>query len=155
MPHGAGFDRLTTADLQAIDDAMQRTGTAGFAARRVDHLSAGERARLLLARALATRADVLLVDEPTAALDPGYQIEAMAALRAEATRGVAVAVALHDLALAARWCDRLVLVAAGRLLGAGPPAHVLQAELLQKAYGVVFGFVEFGGHRLPVATGRP
>jgi iron complex transport system ATP-binding protein len=155
MPHGAGFDRLTPADLQAIDGAMQRTGTAVFAARRVDHLSAGERARLLLARALATQADVLLVDEPTAALDPGYQIETMAALRAEAARGVAVAVALHDLALAARWCDRLVLLAAGRLLAEGAPADVLQPDLLQQAYGVAFGFVEFGGHRLPVATGRP
>jgi len=150
LPHGAGFDRLSDADAKAVDCAMTRTGTTGFVDRRIDQLSAGERARLLLARALATEADVLLVDEPTAALDPGYQLEAMTALRAEADRGVAVAVALHDLALATRFCDRLLLLAGGRALKTGTPAEVLQADTLRAAYGVEFAFVGFGEHRLPV-----
>jgi len=150
LPHGAGFDRLSAADARAVERAMARTGTVAFADRRIDQLSAGERARLLLARALATEADVLLVDEPTAALDPGYQLEAMTALRTEADRGVAVAVALHDLALATRFCDRLVLLAGGRALKIGPPADVLQADTLRAAYGVAFEFVGFGPHRLPV-----
>jgi iron complex transport system ATP-binding protein len=154
LPHGAGFDRLSDADAQAVARAMARTGTAGFASRRIDRLSAGERARLLLARALATEAAVLLADEPTAALDPGYQIEAMAALRAEATRGVAVAVALHDLALAARFCDRLVLLAAGRVLQAGAPTDVLRPDALRAAYGVAFDLVAFDGHSLPVPLSR-
>jgi iron complex transport system ATP-binding protein len=150
LPHGAGFDRMSEADAEAIERAMTRTGTTAFATRRIDQLSAGERARLLLARALATEAGVLLVDEPTAALDPGYQLEAMMALRNEADRGVAVAVALHDLALAARFCDRLVLLAGGRVLKVGPPAEVLQADTLRTAYGAAFAFVDFGQHRLPI-----
>jgi iron complex transport system ATP-binding protein len=154
LPHGAGFDRLTAADSEAIARAMACTGTTPFADRRIDHLSAGERARVLLARALATEAGVLLVDEPAAALDPGFQLDAMAALRAEAGRGVAVAVALHDLALAARFCDRLVLLAGGRVLRGGVPADVLQADVLRSAYGVGFDLVAFGAHRLPVPVGR-
>ncbi|MCW5747470.1 MAG: ABC transporter ATP-binding protein [Alphaproteobacteria bacterium] len=154
LPHGAGFDRESPADTLAIDRAMTRTGTAAFAQRRIDRLSAGERARLLLARALATEAKVLLADEPTAALDPGYQLDAMTALRDEAGRGVAVAVALHDLALAARFCDRLVLMAAGRVVTAGTPAEVLQVDALRAAYGVAFELVAFGDLRLPVPVSR-
>jgi len=154
LPHGAGFDRLSAADAHAVERAMGRTGTTGFANRRLDQLSAGERARLLLARALATEADVLLVDEPTAALDPGYQLEAMTALRAEAARGVAVAVALHDLALAARFCDRLLLLTAGKVLRLGVPADVLTVDALKAAYGVTFALVAFDGHDLPVPVSR-
>jgi len=154
LPHGAGFDRLSAADADAVDRAMVRTGTAAFAMRRLDQLSAGERARLLLARALATEADVLLVDEPTAALDPGYQLEAMTALRVEAERGVAVAVALHDLALAARFCDRLLLLTEGTVLRFGTPADVLATDALKAAYGVTFALVAFDGHGLPIPVSR-
>jgi iron complex transport system ATP-binding protein len=154
LPHGAGFDRLSDADRGAVAQAMARTGTEAFAERRIDRLSAGERARLMLARALATQADVLLADEPTAAFDPAYQLEAMAALRGEAQRGVAVMVALHDLALAMRFCDRIVLLAGGRILKAGPPSDVLQGEALQAAYGVAFAFVSLGDLRLPVPMSR-
>ncbi|TWT03979.1 ABC transporter ATP-binding protein [Reyranella sp. CPCC 100927] len=155
LPHGAGFDRLSPADARAVDRAMARTGTAAFADRRLDQLSAGERARLMLARALATEADVLLVDEPTAALDPAYQIEAMTALRAEADRGVAVAVALHDLALAARFCDRLLLLAGGKALRFGAPSDVLTPAALKTAYGVTFALVAFEQHDLPIPVSRP
>jgi iron complex transport system ATP-binding protein len=154
LPHGAGFDRLSEADAEGVARAMARTGTSALAGRRIDQLSAGERARLMLARALATGAGVLLVDEPTAALDPAYQLEAMTALRAEADRGVAVMVALHDLALAIRFCDRVALLAAGRVLEAGRPSDVLQGDALQTAYGVVFAFVDFDGRRLPLPVAR-
>jgi iron complex transport system ATP-binding protein len=155
LPHGAGFDRLSAADADAIARAMARTGTQAFAGRRIDHLSTGERARLLLARALATEAPVLLVDEPTSALDPGFQLDAMAALRGEAARGVAVAVALHDLSLAARFCSRVVLLANGRVLGAGTPADVLRPDALRVAYGTDFALLPFGAHVLPVPLARP
>jgi iron complex transport system ATP-binding protein len=154
LPHGAGFDRLAAADVKAVDQAMARTGTIDFATRRIDRLSAGERARLLLARALATEADVLLADEPTAALDPAHQLDTMAALRAEAARGVAVAVALHDLGLAARFCDHLVLLASGRVLSRGSPDDVLRPDTLLAAYGVAFEVVGLGRHRLPVPVSR-
>jgi iron complex transport system ATP-binding protein len=154
LPHGAGFDRLSDDDARAVARAMARTGTTAFASRRLDRLSAGERARLLLARALATEADVLLVDEPTAALDPAYQLEAMTALRTEADRGVAVAVALHDLVLAARFCDRLILLAAGMVLRFGTAAEVLTTAVLEAAYGVAFELVALGDHRLPVPIAR-
>jgi iron complex transport system ATP-binding protein len=78
----------------------------------------------------------------------------MAALRGEAQRGVAVIVALHDLALAMRSCDRMVLLAGGRVLKAGPPSDVLQADALQAAYGVAFAFVSLGDLRLPVPLSR-
>lgn len=154
LPHGAGFDPMSDSDVRAVEQAMARTGTAAFASRRIDRLSAGERARLLLARALATEADVLLVDEPTAALDPAHQLDAMKALRAEADRGVAVVVALHDLGLAARFCDRLVLMAAGRVLASGTSTDVLRPQALQAAYGVAFALIALGDHRLPVPVSR-
>jgi iron complex transport system ATP-binding protein len=118
-------------DARAIDGALARADANGFAARRSDELSAGERARVLLARALATEAPVLLADEPAAFLDPAHQLRLMALLRDEAARGTAVAVTLHDLALAARHCDAIVVLHDGRLA-----AHDLSDETLSKVFGI-------------------
>lgn len=123
MPFGGDDDG-------AIERAMQLTDTLNFADRRVDLLSTGERARVLLARALAGRPDWLLLDEPTANLDAHHQLAILDVLRGEAARGAGVLVTLHDLALAERWCDRLLLLDGGRLVTDGAPAAVLTPERL-------------------------
>ena len=136
MPHRAGLARLSQADETAIEDALARCDAAELADRRMDELSAGERARVLLARALATLAPVLLVDEPAAHLDPAHQLRLMELLREEARRGTAVIVTLHDLALATRYCDRLVLLKDGRVAAQGTPDAALSDAALAHVFGV-------------------
>lgn len=124
------------SDPVLIDAAMRATGAGQLADRRVDHLSGGEQARVWLARVLAGQPRVLLADEPVASLDLYYQREVMHALRAFADDGNAALVALHDLGLAARHCDRLLLLDQGRLVADGTPAVVLDAVRLQAVYGL-------------------
>ena len=136
LPHEASLTRLRVSDEEAISRALARCDAAGLAYRRMDGISAGERARVLLARALATEAPVLLADEPAAHLDPGHQLQLMRLLREEAGRGTAVCVTLHDLALAVRFCDRLLVMKAGRIVAAGAPAAALSDEVLAEVFGV-------------------
>ena len=136
LPHLAPFARPGKADADAIERALERTELQPLRDRPVDQLSGGERARVLLARALAVEAPLLLADEPLAALDPAHQIEVMALLRAEAARGGTVIAVLHDLTLAARWCDQLLLIDHGRLVADGTPREVLTAERIGSVYGV-------------------
>ncbi|MGE0422496.1 MAG: ABC transporter ATP-binding protein [Reyranellaceae bacterium] len=138
LPHGAGLEAPGAADTAAIARAMARTDTAPFADRRIDMLSSGERARLALARVLATEAEVLLADEPVASLDPAQQLAAMDALREEAGRGAIVVVVLHDLALVSRYADRVVVLSNGRIVGDGPPAAALAPDMLRRVYGARF-----------------
>ncbi|MHB8574865.1 MAG: ABC transporter ATP-binding protein [Dehalococcoidia bacterium] len=126
----------TETDLRIARAAMARTDTEQLAERRVDELSGGERQRLLLARALAQQTPILLLDEPTAHLDIGHQAELMeviASLRRESR--LAVLAVVHDLTLAAHYCDRLVLLHDGRVLAEGVPEDVISAERLTAAYG--------------------
>jgi len=150
LPHLAPFARPGTADAQAIERALGRTELVSLRERSFDQLSGGERARVLLARALAVEAPLLLVDEPLAALDPAHQIEVMALLRAEADRGATVIVVLHDLTLAARWCDRLLLIDKGSLAADGAPAEVLTAERIGAVYNVSAYIGEAAGQPLIV-----
>jgi iron complex transport system ATP-binding protein len=130
LPHSDNnADELVRRALGRIDGLHLRS-------RRADKLSAGERARVLLARAFAVEAPVLLADEPAAALDPFHQLQVMAALKAEAGMGRAVLVVLHDLTLAARFCDRLALLDKGKLIAADAPALVLTEERLDKVFGI-------------------
>ena len=139
LPHLGPLGRPGRGDDDMVERVMAATGIAGLAARTVPTLSGGERARVMLARVLATDAPVLLADEPTAALDPGHQLRIMALLRAEAVeRQRAVVVVLHDLSLAARCCDALVLLMPDRRVIAGDVATVLTSSLLREAYGVPF-----------------
>ncbi|MBS0274182.1 MAG: ABC transporter ATP-binding protein [Proteobacteria bacterium] len=131
IPHGARDDGAA-----AIADAMGRCDVSQFAARRLNELSAGERARVLLARALATQAPILLVDEPAAHLDPAHQLQLMELLRAEAARGVAVVITLHDLSLASRFCDEIVMLRNGHVAGQGAPGEVLCDAALAKVFGI-------------------
>jgi iron complex transport system ATP-binding protein len=140
LPHRAYAAQESAADAAAVTAAMQQTDTLAFAARSVSRLSAGERARVLLARALAVEAPVLLADEPIAMLDPYHQLDVMGALRAYA-RGTGkdarlVVVVLHDLGLAARFCDRVLLMDDGALVGDGPPEATLGSAAIRAHYRV-------------------
>jgi len=139
LPHGAA-----SVD-DAVERAMDAVELAPLRRRSAGTLSGGERARLLLARALAVEAPALLADEPVAALDPYHQLQVMELLRATARAGTAVVAVLHDLTLAARFCDRIALMKDGRLIAEGPPAAVLTADRVGEAYGVTVERGEIGG----------
>jgi iron complex transport system ATP-binding protein len=135
-PHGPRRFFETAGDVEAARAAMLRTGVAHLAGTPVARLGGGERQRAALARALAQEPDVLVLDEPTAHLDLRYQVECVALLRRlRAESGTTVVLVSHDLNLAAELCDRLLLLAAGRVVRLGPPAEVLEAELLSRVYG--------------------
>ncbi|MDQ6525599.1 ABC transporter ATP-binding protein [Nocardioides sp. LHD-245] len=133
LPRLGTFQRAGAADRQAIDAALARVGATHLAARAYTDLSGGERQRVLVARALAQEADFLLLDEPTNHLDIRYQHEVLGLVREVATSAVVV---LHDLNLAARYCDDLVLLHRGRVAAAGPPDLVLDPDLLERVYGI-------------------
>lgn len=137
LPHrGGGLGPLPAVDRRAVADAMAAMEVAHLASRPATALSGGERARVLIARALAQQAPLLLADEPAAGLDPAHQLGLVEAFRRLAGEGRGVLVSLHDLSLAARWCDRLVLLHRGRIAAAGAPGEVLTAEHLRAFYGV-------------------
>jgi iron complex transport system ATP-binding protein len=136
LPHLAPMSRISNADAAAIERAMQRADVLHLRDRIATELSGGERARALYARALAVEAPALIVDEPLASLDPGHQIDVMDLLRAEAADGALVIAVLHDLTLAARYCDRLLLIDDGRVVACGTPAEVLTTERLCAVYGI-------------------
>ncbi|HWD25740.1 MAG TPA: ABC transporter ATP-binding protein [Rhizomicrobium sp.] len=136
LPHRAPFAPVSPADAAAVDAALARADAARFAARRMDELSAGERARVLFARALATGAQALLADEPAAYLDPAHQLQLMELLREEAGRGTAVAVTLHDLSLASRHCDRVIVLDEGAVAASGAPVQALSDATLASVFGI-------------------
>jgi len=154
LPHLAPMSRMAAADHAAVEAAMARVDVTGFRDRDATTLSGGERARVLLARALAQGASALVADEPLAALDPRHRIEVATLLRAEADAGRLVIVVLHDLSLAARMCDRLLLLDHGRLVADGAPATVLTPERLATVFGVRawFGDGEGGPMIVPVGA---
>jgi len=136
MPFHGAVMRLKPHDYVAISSAMMATGVQHLAKRNVLELSGGERARVMLARTLAGEPSVLLVDEPVAGLDPHYQLQVMEVLRQQAALGCRVIIVLHDLALAARYCDRVVLLKEGVIIADGAPRDVLTDCSLASAYGV-------------------
>jgi iron complex transport system ATP-binding protein len=154
LPHRAYSSAPTDVDHEAVSWALAQTEASAFAERSVERLSVGERARVLLARALAVRAPVLLVDEPIAMLDPYHQLQIMAVLQAYARgapeelgamtkgdvndvpRGALVIAVLHDLALAARFCTRVLLLDDGAVVNDGRPAQALSAAALERHYRV-------------------
>jgi iron complex transport system ATP-binding protein len=136
LPHLGPMSRISADDERAVQDAMARADVTDLAGRVATELSGGERARAMLARALAVGAPALVVDEPLASLDPGHQIDVMDLLAREAQGGKLVVAVLHDLTMAARYCDRLLLVNGGELVADGTPQEVLTAERLRAVYGV-------------------
>ncbi|MDE2182482.1 MAG: ABC transporter ATP-binding protein [Alphaproteobacteria bacterium] len=136
LPYLGRFTAPDRADHVAAMEALSRCDAAAFAERRVDELSAGERARVLFARALATGAAILLADEPAAFLDPAHQLRLVDLMREEARRGITVAVTLHDLALASRHCDEVIVLREGCLAAAGPAETALSDPTLAAVFGI-------------------
>lgn len=154
LPHLAPLSRPAAHDRKAVAEAMARADVTDLAGRIVTELSGGERARALLARALAVGAAGLVVDEPLAALDPGHQIDVMELLAREARGGALVVAVLHDLTMAARYCNRLLLMDHGKLVADGKPAEVLTAERLRNVYAI-HAMVDISGTTpLVVPVGR-
>ncbi len=127
-PHRSRFSPPTEADREAVDTALERTRTAQFADRAIDEVSGGERQRVVLARAIAQDTPVMLLDEPTASLDVNHQVETLELVRELVEEGRTVVAAIHDLNHAARYCDRLVMLADGAVYRSGSPADVLTGE---------------------------
>ncbi len=137
VPHSAGFAaRASEADRKAVREAMARMDVARFAGRPATALSGGEKARVLIARALAQETPILIADEPAAGLDPAHQISLMQTFRALAAEGRTVITTLHDLGLAARWCSRLILLNGGAIAANGTPQEVLKQKNMAEVYGV-------------------
>lgn len=136
LPHMGPFSHMAQSDHIAIENAIARADVAHLRHRNALELSGGERARAMLARALVVGAKGLIVDEPLASLDPGHQIDVMELLAREARSGALVVAVLHDLTMAARYCDRLLLIDKGVLAADGPPANVMTAARLADVYGV-------------------
>lgn len=136
MPHLGPWQKLSPDDHDQVEAALVATETAHLKTRIVTSLSGGERAGVMLARAIAVGAPWLLADEPVASLDPYHQIEVMEILRGLAAEKTGVVVVLHDLALAMRFCDRVFLLDHGKVVASGPPGHVLSAENLERVYRV-------------------
>jgi iron complex transport system ATP-binding protein len=136
LPHRSFAAPPTRADADAIDSALDATDVAALAERPIGELSGGELARVQVARALAVRAPVLLVDEPVVSLDPYHQLQIMRLLADYAADGALVVAVLHDLSLAARFCSQVALIDAGRLIEAGAPRRVLREELVCRHYRV-------------------
>ena len=143
-PHGATDPaRLSPKDAEAVLRAMQAVDVMAFSDRRVTELSGGERSRVALARALAVEAPVILADEPTASLDPRHQIDVMKNLRATADKGVLVIVVTHDLGLAARFADHVLVLREGRLVSQGTPADALSEQVMADVFRISAYRAEF------------
>ena len=136
IPYQKRFQPLSQTDNQAIDRAMQETGIFAMADRRLDQLSGGERAKILLARALAVEAPLLLADEPAVFLDPSQQLSMLNLLKNRADAGDAVIVVLHDLTQAMRFCHRVAILHQGRLAAIGQPSLILTDQILKDVYNV-------------------
>ena len=123
-------------DAARAEEAMERLGIASLAERSVLELSGGERQLTMVARALCQDAELLLLDEPTAFLDLEHRLEVLEVVKELAARGRGALVVSHDLSLAARFCDRMVILAGGRVLADGTPGRVLAPELLREGFGI-------------------
>ena len=136
-PHRGWWRPLTREDHRIVDESIDVLGLSAFRSRTVTELSGGEWQRTRIANALAREPRVLLLDEPTAHLDPRYQVEVLTAVRdLGAKRNLAVVVTLHDLNLVGAWADRVLLLADGGVLARGAPADVLTSSILTAAYAI-------------------
>jgi iron complex transport system ATP-binding protein len=153
-PHADPFSPVSADDRQAVEAALELTGTKQFATRIVTTLSGGERARVALARVLATQAKIVLADEPTMSLDPRHQFVVMEILRWTTRAGGTVLAVVHDLALAVRYADRVMILDKGRIAAEGKPDETLNPERIAKIFGVEADMVKLGDVTVPVVR-RP
>ncbi len=125
-----------TIDASAINNAMTRTDILHLSNRTISSLSSGERTRVLIARALAVEPQVLIADEPVSSLDLYHQLQVMELLQNIAAVDRIVVVVLHDLTMAARFCDRIVVITKGHIVRDGKPSEVLKSDVIKEVYGV-------------------
>ena len=145
-PHKGMFDRDTPEDRSIIRDALARVGLAGFSHRNFNTLSGGEKQRVIIARTLAQQASFLVLDEPTNHLDIRYQLETMQLVR---DMGLTTLAALHDLNIAAEYCDFIYVIDSGRIVASGRPSEALQPDIISEVFGVGASVGE------DAMTGRP
>ncbi len=148
-PHQGLFRGHRSDDDIIVAAALEATDATSLVDARVDELSGGQRQRVWIAMALAQQPRILLLDEPTSALDVAHQVEVLDVLRAEVARGMTVVLVIHDLTLAARYADELVVMADGRIIARGEPGAVLTAEVVRQAFGIEARMLE------DPDTGRP
>jgi iron complex transport system ATP-binding protein len=154
-PHRGLFARLTTADQQAIDDALAAVELAELRDRPVDQLSGGQRQRVWIAMVLAQGTQHLLLDEPTTYLDLAHAVDVMNVVHAAAhSAGRTVVTVLHDLTLAAQYADHLIVMGDGRIAAQGGPGEVLSEQLLADVFGLRATVVEVGGAPVVVPDRR-
>ncbi|HWM81815.1 MAG TPA: ABC transporter ATP-binding protein [Pseudolabrys sp.] len=149
-PHADPFSPPTGTDRAAVAHALAAAQIEDLADRIVTSLSGGERARVALARVLATEAEILFADEPTASLDPRHQLVVMGLLRGVAERGGAVLAIVHDLALAARFASRVVIMQQGRIVADASPAEALSDARLGTVFGIAAQQVNTGDAVVPL-----
>lgn len=133
---GGALGKLSIQDAKAVDEALARCDLEDFARRSVASLSGGELARVHIARALAARAPALIADEPIAALDPRHGFDVLGLLRDQARAGTAVLVVLHDLSLAARFCDEIIMLNHGKLMVHDTPRRAMTPQTLASVFGI-------------------
>ncbi|WP_439213563.1 Fe3+-hydroxamate ABC transporter ATP-binding protein FhuC [Duffyella gerundensis] len=149
--HGA-LGRYGMEDRQRVDEAIALVGLKPFASRLVDSLSGGERQRAWLAMMVAQNSRCLLLDEPTSALDIAHQVEVLALIqRLSQQRGLTVIAVLHDINMAARYCDRMVALHGGSMIAEGEPESIMQADVLAKIYGIPMGILPHPHGGAPVS----
>jgi iron complex transport system ATP-binding protein len=154
-PHLGYFGGERRVDHRAVDAALDQLDLVPFARRRLDTLSGGERQRATLARALAQDAPLLLLDEPTTALDMGRQQQVLEIVdRLRTSRGLTVLSTMHDLTLAGQYADRLLLLDGGRLVASGSADEVLTRALITEHYGAEVEVVDAGGSGFVVVPVR-
>ena len=151
-PHLGLLGRESARDFAVTSEAMRRAGCEDLASRPLGTLSGGQRRRVFIARALAQEPRLLLLDEPTANLDVQAQYETFELLRALAADGVGVLVVVHDMTLAAAYCDRLVLLADGRVVASGPPAAVVTVDIIRSVYGNNVTVLAHPGTAFPIVV---
>lgn len=152
LPYQSQFERTSLEDCAAIERAMAAVDVLHLRERRIDALSGGERSRVLIARALAQDTPLLLADEPTSGLDPAHQIALLDLFREQAKLGLTIVLTMHELHLAARWCDRIVLLHETRIAADGAPAEVLTQAHLATVYGCGAHICYSSGELLVVPT---
>lgn len=149
--HGA-LGRFRQNDREKVEEAIALVGLKPFAQRLVDSLSGGERQRAWLAMMVAQDSRCLLLDEPTSALDIAHQVDVLALIqRLSHEKGLTVIAVLHDINMAARYCDRLVALRGGRMIAEGSPEDMMRSDVLEQVYGIPMGTVPHPGGGAPIS----
>lgn len=149
--HGA-LGRFGGGDAAKVEEALASTELTGMAERLVDSLSGGERQRAWLAMMVAQDTGWMLLDEPTSALDIAHQVDMLALVRRLGDeRGVGVIIVIHDINMAARFCDEIIALREGRIVAQGAPRDILDGAVLDRIYGLPMGIFQTPGPGLPVS----